>query len=530
VPHPLGTSAELDPRRPSGFDVANAWANDTMIDDGDFDMMFNDDTPETHDLPADPLFEAATINSPREVAAGERVKGTVVKIGEMTSFVDFGGRSEGSIDTAELRAEDGTLTVKEGDQLEATVTEVAEGITLTLGKGKGAPVDHSFIDAASQNGIPIEGTIKAVNKGGVVVDVAGVRAFCPVAQLDIAYVADPSAWVGRQLTFRITQWDAEKKNLVVSRRALLAEEREKKGGETRARLTVGQDLEGVVKRLAAFGAFIDLGGVEGLAHVSELSRARVANPSDVLKEGQTVHVRVIKIEDLGGAKERISLSLKALEADPWSNVTSQFQEGAVVEGNVVRLADFGAFVELAPGIDGLIHLTELMHGSVAHPRDAVTTGDRVTARILRIEPDRKRISLSLKALMPAPPPEPTPEVNVGQEVEGTVASVKNYGIFVNLPSIGPRVSGLVPRIETGEARGADLAKRFPVGSPIKAEIIQVDEQGRIKLSMAAHASSSERRDMEDFKRSQPQRSEQPNMNPLAELLRPLKEKMESGQG
>ncbi len=492
-------------------------------------MMFNDDTPETQEIPADPVFEAGSMASPREVTAGERVTGTVVKIGEMTSFVDFGGRSEGSIDTAELRADDGSLTVKEGDQLEAVVAEVAEGITLTLGKGKGATVDHSFIDAASQNGTPIEGSIKAVNKGGVVVDIGGVRAFCPVAQLDIAYVADPSAWVGRQLTFRITQWDAEKKNLVVSRRALLAEDREKKGGETRGRLAVGQDLEGVVKRLAAFGAFIDLGGVEGLAHVSELSRARVANPSDVLKEGQTITVRVIKIEDLSGPKERISLSLKALEVDPWSNVAGQFQEGEVVEGNVVRLADFGAFVELAPGIDGLIHLTELMHGSVAHPRDAVTTGDRVTARILRIEPDRKRISLSLKALMPAPPPEPMPEVSVGQSVEGTVASVKNYGIFVNLPSIGPRVSGLVPRIETGEARGADLAKRFPVGSPIKAEIIQVDEQGRIKLSMAAHTSSNERRDMEDFKRSQPQRSEQPNMSALAELLRPLKEKMESGQ-
>jgi small subunit ribosomal protein S1 len=256
----------------------------------------------------------------------------------------------------------------------------------------------------------------------------------------------------------------------------------------------------------------------------------VANPSDLLKEGQAVRVRVIKIEDLGGAKERISLSLKVLEADPWSTVAGQFHEGQVVEGNVVRLADFGAFVELAPGIDGLIHVSELGHGSVAHPRDAVATGDKVTARVQRIEPDRKRISLSLKALMPAPPPEPKANVNIGQEVEGTVASVKNYGIFVNLPSLGARVSGLVPRTETGESRGADLAKRFPVGSPVKAEIIQVDEQGRIKLSMAAHATSSERRDLEDFKRSQPQRSEQPNMNPLAELLRPLKEKMESGQG
>ncbi|HEX7880184.1 MAG TPA: S1 RNA-binding domain-containing protein [Candidatus Eisenbacteria bacterium] len=492
-------------------------------------MMFNDDTPETQEQAA-PAFDAEAITSPREVAAGEKVTGTVVKIGETTSFVDFGGRSEGSIETSEFKSEDGTLTVKEGDTIEATVLAVGDGITLTIGKAKGPSVDLGFIDAASASGAPLEGTVKAVNKGGVVVDIGGVRAFCPVAQIDIAYVADPSAWVGRQLAFRVTQWDRDKKNLVVSRRALLQEERDRKGTETRGKLAVGQDLDGVVKRLAAFGAFIDLGGVEGLAHVSELSRSRVANPSDVLKEGQSVRVKVIKIEDLSGAKERISLSLKALEADPWSSVAAQFQEGQVVEGNIVRLADFGAFVELAPGIDGLIHVSELGHGSVAHPRDAVATGDKVTARVQRIEPDRKRISLSLKALMPAPPPEPRTQVNIGTEVEGTVASVKNYGIFVNLPSLGARVSGLVPRAETGESRGADLARRFPVGSPIKAEIIQVDEQGRIKLSMAAHATSSERRDLEEFKRSQPQRSEQPNMNPLAELLRPLKEKMESGQG
>ena len=179
-------------------------------------MMFNDDTPETQET-ATPAMEAAAIEPPREVAAGEKVTGTVVRIGDTTTFIDFGGRSEGSIDTAEFRKEDGTLTVKEGDSIEATVLSVGEATTLTIGKAKGPSVDLSFIDAASESGAPLEGTVKAVNKGGVVVDIGGVRAFCPVAQIDITYVADPSSWVGRRLTFRVIQWDKEKKNLVVSR-------------------------------------------------------------------------------------------------------------------------------------------------------------------------------------------------------------------------------------------------------------------------------------------------------------------------
>lgn len=490
-------------------------------------MMFNDDTPETPN-PTIPGMEAAgTIEPPREVAPGERVKGTIVKIGEATSFVDFGGRSEGAIDTAQLRGDDGQLTVQEGDTLEATVESVADGVILTLGKGHKGAVDDSFIDAAFADGQPVDGTVKAVNKGGLVLDVNGVRGFCPLAQIDLTFVSDASSYIGKRFTFRILQWDKDKKNLVLSRRALLQEERGRKGAETRSGLALGADIEGVVKRLAAFGAFIDLGGVEGLAHISELSRHRVNNPAEVIKEGETVKVRVIKIEDLGGPKERISLSLKALEADPWESIHERFHEGDTVEGKVVRLADFGAFVELAAGIDGLIHLSELSWQPVAHPRDAVAPGTPVTARVLRIEPDRKRISLSLRALQEAPPRAEAPEVKIGQVLEGTVASVKNYGVFVNLPGLGARVSGLVPRSETGESRNADLNKRFPAGTPVKAEVIQIDDQGRIKLSLAAAHESNARRDLEEYRRSQPAAQSAPTFGPMAELLRPLKEKMEN---
>lgn len=478
--------------------------------------------------------------APRDVAVGARVKGRIVSIGESTVFVDFGGRSEGALEASQIRNADGTFSFKVGDEIEASVASVAEGVTLTIGKGKSRKekeeVDTGFIDAAAAADQPLQGVIKAVNKGGLVIDINGVRGFCPVAQIDLTYVADPSVFVGQHAMFKILQWDPEKKSLVVSRRAILQTDRDQKAGQTRATLAVGQELDGIVRRLAPFGAFIDLGGVEGLAHVSELSHSRVAHPSDVVKEGDQLRVRVIKIEDLGGAKERISLSVKVMAGDPWQTAASQFTEGSTVEGGVVRLTDFGAFVELAPGIDGLIHVSELAHHQVAHPRDAVSVGDHVSARVLRVDPSKKRISLSLKALVEAPAREAAPAVNatVGQVVEGTVASVKPYGVFVNLPSLGQRVSGLLPRAEMGgegggrgaQPGGGDLAKRFPVGSPVKAEISQIDEQGRIRLSISGAQRKSERQDLEDYRRQTPAKSENA-FGPLAELLRPLKEKMES---
>ena len=498
-------------------------------------MMFNDDTPETQEKPS-PGLEEALSTPPRDVSVGERVKGTVVTIGDPTSFVDFGGRSEGAIETSQLKKEDGTPAYAVGDSIEALVEAVENGVVLTLGKGK-APIDMSFIDAAFEAKMPVDGMVKAVNKGGLVVDVNGVRAFCPVAQIDLGYVSDPNVFVGRRLQFRVIQWDKTGKNLVVSRRALLQEDREQKATEMRTRLAPGQEMDGVVRRLAPFGAFIDLGGIEGLAHVSELSLSRVNHPSEVVKEGDTLRVKVIKVEDLGGPKERISLSVKALAEDPWSTVSSTFTEGTTVEGTIVRLTDFGAFVELAPGIDGLVHVSELAHRSVAHPRDAVKVGDKVSAKVLKVDPSKKRISLSLKALEEAPAggspgsSGPATTAQVGQMVEGTVASVKTFGVFVNLPALGNRVSGLVPRPETGLPRGADLARKFPVGAPVKAEIIAIDEQGRIRLSIGSADHKAERADVDDYRKSQSsssQKSGESAFGPLAELLRPLKEKMESG--
>lgn len=492
-------------------------------------MMFNDDTPETQDTPPTGMEDTGPIVPPREVAVGEKVKGKVVKVGEKTTFIDFGGRSEGSIETSQLLGEDGTPTCQVGDEIEAMVESVSDGVVFTLGKGKGQ-VDLSFLDEALASGFPIEGTIKAVNKGGVVVDLNGVRAFCPVAQIDVSYVSDPSTYVGRKMPFKILQWEKAKKNLVVSHRALLQEERQQRAIETRKNLEVGRDFDGVVRRLAPFGAFIDLGGVEGLAHISELSLSRITNPAEAVREGERVRVRVIKIEDLGGSKERVSLSLKALAGDPWAGVSASFSEGQAVEGSVVRLTDFGAFVELAPGIDGLIHVSELGHTPVAHPREAVKAGDRVTVKILRVDVEKKRISLSMKALIEGPAAAAPAAVNaqVGQVLDGTVASVKNFGVFVNLPSLGGRVSGLVPRTETGEPRNSDLARRFPAGTPVKVEIIQIDEKGRIRLSMAAAADRAQKADLEDYRRSQPARPAETTFGPLAELLRPLKEKMENG--
>ncbi len=492
--------------------------------------MFNDDMPETKENPPEEFTEAQIGTPPKEARVGDTVKGKVVRVGEAQSFIDFGGRSEGSIETSELKNEAGELQYKEGDDIEATVLKSDDTVALTLGKAQEA-MDLSFVDAASESGALLEGTVKEVNKGGLVIDINGLRGFCPVAQIDLGYVSDPSTYVGKSLPFKIIQWEKEKTNLVVSRRAVLEEERKELGARTRAGLKVGNVMPGKVRRLAPFGAFIDLGGVEGLAHISELSLSRVANASDVVSEGDSVEVKIIKVEDLGGPKERISLSMKALAADPWRTASERFSEGATLTGTVVRLTDFGAFVELTPGIDGLVHVSELSHEPVAHPRDAVKAGESIEVKVLRVDLDKKRISLSRKALVEAPAGEARPTAKVGMVLEGTVASVKSFGVFVNLPSLGYRVSGLIPRVETGTQRGADLEKKFTVGDPIKAEIIQIDEQDRIKLSIDAADRRSEKADVEEYRRSAPRSSSAPEsaFGPLAELLRPLKEKMENGR-
>ena len=344
-------------------------------------------------------------------AAGQKVKGKILSITEEWAFLDLGGKAEGRIAAADLKDAEGNLTVKEGDTLEATVTSTdPETGALVLrrkaggGKGKRAAAEvPAEIRQAHEAGLPIEGLVTGLNKGGAEVQVFGMRAFCPLSQLDLRYVENPQQFVGQKLMFKVNRLEEGNRggrgpNIVLSRRQLLEEEQQTRAAETREKLQVGAVLTGRVTSLTTYGAFIDLGGIEGMLHVSEIGHSRTTHPQDVFTVGQEVEVQVIKIEQGKDEKrpERISLSRRALESDPWQDAASRFPEGTEATGRVMRLETFGAFVELAPGLEGLVHISEMGAGRrLNHSREAAEQGQEVQVRVLGVDTGRRRISLSM---------------------------------------------------------------------------------------------------------------------------------------
>ena len=337
------------------------------------------------------------------IAVGELISGRVVAIGRTSAFVTVGAKGEAEIDLAEFRdPTTGALTLKVGDRIEGTVIDdgrTSGSIVLkqTLGRGAHLPAE---LEQALAHGIAVEGVVTGENKGGFDVQIGSVVTFCPGSQIDLRRGERRAAaeYVGRRLRFRVTRIDAGGRNVVVSRRALLEEEASKQAAETWKRLNVGAIVSGTVTSLRDFGAFVDLGGVEGLIHVTELGYGRVGHPSEVLSEGQVVEAQVIKIDvpEHTGGRGEVGLSLKALAADPWDTVAAKFPVGTTVRGVVRRLEGFGAFVEIAPGLDGLVHVSKMVLGRrISHPRQAVSPGDEVEVTILAVDPQQRRVSLSM---------------------------------------------------------------------------------------------------------------------------------------
>jgi small subunit ribosomal protein S1 len=330
---------------------------------------------------------------------GDEVKGRIVSIGRDAAFVDFGGKSDGVIELAELRDHEGKVTVQVGDEVEARVVEIEGpkgGVVLRRLAGR---VSRAGGDARAQlaeahaHGLIVEGMVTGVNKGGVEVQVAGVRGFCPISQLDLRHVDNAAPYVGQRLTFKVTRYDEAggRPDLILSRRMVLEEEQSSQAETTRSRLTVGAVLPGKVTAIKDYGAFVDLGGIEGMLHVSELGFQRVKHPKDVLAVGQDLEVQILKMEG-----DRISLSLKSLERDPWADAANRFPEGARAAGPVTRLEPFGAFVEVSPGVEGLLHISELGRARpLKHARDAVKLGQRLEVVVLTADANHRRLSLGL---------------------------------------------------------------------------------------------------------------------------------------
>lgn len=419
---------------------------------------------------------------------GQIVKGRVVQISDDSVFVDIQDKGEAIIARAELEDAQGNLEVGVDDEVEATVVSTDTEIRLSRKLLKGMKA-RALLETAVANGLPVEGRVAGVIKGGYEVMVAGIRAFCPFSQIDMRRVESSDVYLNQVLEFRVTRYGDNGRNIVLSRRQLLEEQARKAAEETRQKIIPGAVLSGTVSSLTDFGAFVDLGGVQGLVHISELSHSRTVKSADLLSVGQTISVKVLKVDEKTG---KIALSLKALEGDPWAAVPTQLRERQIVKGRIVRAMDFGVFVELLPGVDGLLHLSEVPRSQQGQVKEAAAAQEEITVMILSIDPEKKRISLALAPEGAAPGEQVESSVTVGSVLTGAVERVEPFGVFVRL---GPGQTGLIPNAEMGTQRGADHRRDFSPGTEVKVLVLGIEENGRrIRLSRSkalAHEEQAE---------------------------------------
>jgi len=343
--------------------------------------------PEEEDF--EKMFEAS--ERARRVDKGQTIDGTIVAIGAAVALVAVGGKSEAVIDIAELKNDEGVLEVAVGDRIQAVVVSTSGGLTLSRRLALGAATARQ-LEEAYRAGLPVEGKGERSVKGGFEVRIARQRAFCPISQIDVVRDADPAKYEGRVYLFRIIEFK-DAKNIVVSRRALLEEQQRAAAAEARKSIVEGAVIAGRVVSVRDFGAFVDLGGgIQGLLHVSEMGWGRVADTLQVTKPGDDITVKVLRVDADG---QKISLGLKQLLADPWSKARETYQAGQLRRGRVTRVADFGAFVELEPGIEGLIPLSESGLGRDADVKKAFPIGTEIDVVILDVDADARRIRLSV---------------------------------------------------------------------------------------------------------------------------------------
>jgi small subunit ribosomal protein S1 len=358
---------------------------------------------------------------------GEVVHGTVVRVDKDEVLVDIGYKSEGVIPVAELsirRSVNPADEVSVGEQIDALVMtkEDAEGRLILSKKRARFELAWKKIEQAAESGEPVDGKVIEVVKGGLILDL-GVRGFLPASLVDIRRVQDLDEFLGQELRCKVIELNRSRNNVVLSRRAVLEDERKEMRQAILDRLQPGQDVEGVISNIVDFGAFVDLEGMDGLIHISELSWSHVNHPSEVLEIGQKVNVRVL---DIDRDRQRISLGLKQTQSDPWQQVLESYRQGDVVEGRVTKVVTFGAFVEILPGVEGLVHISELAQHHVENPREVVSQGDAVNVLILEVDAERRRLSLSLKRVEDGSVPRPradgaesvhtAPELDLSEEV------------------------------------------------------------------------------------------------------------------
>jgi len=444
---------------------------------------FKDNDPEDMDeMSFEELFNSYDQKVGKELKQGDMVQGKIISIGKASVYIDTGTKSDGVVDKIELLDENGEFPFQVNDEIKLYVVSLSESEVI-LSKAISGAGKATMLEDASRNQTPVEGKVIEVIKGGFSVDILGKRAFCPVSQMDVRYVETPEDYLGQTHHFLISRFEERGRNIVVSRRDLLNEQIKEEQEAFLAKVCEGDVIQGCVTKLMPFGAFIELApGVEGMAHISELSWSRVEKPDEVIQIRDMVNVKLLKIEAREGNTPKISLSIKQTDANPWDTMGNRFNPGDQITGKVVRLASFGAFVEIAPGVDGLVHISEMSHTRrVLRPEDVVGEGEQVQVVIKAIDQESKRISLSIKDALGDPWTGVSTKYIPGTMVEVTLEKKETFGFFMNLE---PGVTGLMPISNIRNAASSADYDRLKPGDSIPVLIQEVDEDTR-RITLAS---------------------------------------------
>jgi len=426
------------------------------------------------------LFEASELNL--NVEKGAVIQGVVVSIDSDWVTVDTGLKSEGVVDRAEFLNEQRELEVQVGDTVDVVVEALDNGMGQTVLSREKAKRAETWtkLEKIFEDGEIVTGVISGKVKGGFTVDIGPVRAFLPGSLVDTRPIRDTTHLEGKELEFKVIKLDAKRNNVVVSRRAVMEADSSADREALLAQLEEGQTVTGTIKNLTDYGAFVDLGGIDGLLHITDMAWKRIKHPSEVVEVGQEVTVKVLKFDR---ERNRVSLGLKQLGEDPWLAIMNRYPKGSIVKARVTNLTDYGCFAEIAEGVEGLVHVSEMDHTNKnIHPSKVVQIGDEVDVMVLEVDEERRRISLGIKQTRANPWEEFAKDHDKGEKVSGTIKSITDFGIFIGLPG---GIDGLVHLSDISwNEQGEEAIRRYKKGDTVEAVILSVDAEGnRISLGI-----------------------------------------------
>ena len=417
-----------------------------------------------------------------ETRPGSIVKGTVVSIDKDIVLVDAGLKSESAIPADQFKNAEGELEIAIGDQVDVALDAVEDGFGETILSREKAKRHEAWVELekAYDDKATIKGVINGKVKGGFTVEVNSVRAFLPGSLVDVRPVRDTTHLEGKELEFKVIKLDAKRNNVVVSRRAVIEAESSAERETLLANLEEGHEIKGIVKNLTDYSAFVDLGGVDGLLHITDMAWKRVKHPSEIVNVGDEINVKVLKFDK---EKQRVSLGMKQMGNDPWQEIASRYPEGTKINGQVTNLTDYGCFVEIEDGVEGLVHVSEMdWTNKNIHPSKVVNLGDTVDVMVLEIDEERRRISLGLKQCIANPWETFAESHEKGDKVSGKIKSITDFGIFIGLDG---GIDGLVHLSDISwNKSGEDAVRDYKKGDEISAVVLQVDpERERISLGV-----------------------------------------------